>query len=211
MSATLPNLGMLATWLHADLYSTDYRPVPLTEMIKIGRKIFDGNMREISEINSNDIVNGDDEHVIPLCLETIRAGHSLLIFCPTKQWCEKLAKNIANNLNQLLRKDGTEETEVVCNSNERAKQQIRTGCLEANALAEVIEQLRRSPVGLDASLAELVSSGVSFHHAGLTFDERDIIEGAFRRGAIRVLVATSTLSAGKYLRKISTQLFQSSV
>lgn len=31
---------------------------------------------------------------------------------------------------------------------------------------------------------------------GLTFDERDIVEGAFRQGLIRVLVATSTLSSG---------------
>ena len=35
MSATLPNLDMLAKWLSADLYCTDYRPVPLTEMIKV--------------------------------------------------------------------------------------------------------------------------------------------------------------------------------
>ena len=32
--------------------------------------------------------------------------------------------------------------------------------------------------------------------SGLTFDERDIIEGAFRQGLIRVLAATSTLSSG---------------
>ncbi len=31
---------------------------------------------------------------------------------------------------------------------------------------------------------------------GLTFDERDIIEGAFRVNNIRILVATSTLSSG---------------
>ena len=35
-----------------------------------------------------------------------------------------------------------------------------------------------------------------FFLLGLTFDERDIIEGAFKDGALRVLIATSTLSAG---------------
>lgn len=31
---------------------------------------------------------------------------------------------------------------------------------------------------------------------GLTFDERDVLEGAFRQGIVKVLVATSTLSSG---------------
>lgn len=32
--------------------------------------------------------------------------------------------------------------------------------------------------------------------AGLTFDERDVLEGAFRQSTIKVLAATSTLSSG---------------
>ena len=32
--------------------------------------------------------------------------------------------------------------------------------------------------------------------AGLTFDERDIVEGAFRQGLVKILIATSTLSSG---------------
>lgn len=193
MSATLPNLGMLATWLNADVFATEYRPVPLVEKMKVGRTILDRKLQKISEINSEDMINGDEEHVIPLCLETIRDCCSVLIFCPTKQWCETLAATIARNLKRLLIADDTKDTET---TNPLMKD-TRTRCLDAVAIKEVLEQLKRSPVGLDKALAEVVSSGVSFHHAGLTFDERDVIEGAFRGGAIRVLVATSTLSSGR--------------
>ena len=197
MSATLPNLEMLASWLKADLYLTDFRPVPLIETIKVGKTVMDQNSQKISEINSKDIIRGDEEHIIPLCLETIRDCHSVLIFCPTKQWCEKLAKTIADNLKQYVVADSKLPPDEDLDKHFDASS--RTRFLDAAAIAEVIEQLRRSPVGLDKTLAEIVSSGVSFHHAGLTFDERDVIEGAFRRGAIRVLVATSTLSSGRFL------------
>lgn len=61
---------------------------------------------------------------------------------------------------------------------------------------EVLEQLKYCPVGLDDILRKTVSFGVAFHHAGLTIDERDIIEASFRNGTLRILVATSTLSSG---------------
>ena len=37
----------------------------------------------------------DVDNILQLCIETISAGHSVLIFCPTKKWCEKLAEQIA--------------------------------------------------------------------------------------------------------------------
>lgn len=51
--------------------------------------------------------------------------------------------------------------------------------------------------GLDAVLEKCVTYGCSFHHAGLTTEERDILEASFKCGALRVIVATSTLSSGK--------------
>ena len=49
--------------------------------------------------------------------------------------------------------------------------------LKGEKLKEVLEQLKRCPAGLDPALSRSISFGVAYHHAGLTFDERDIVEG----------------------------------
>lgn len=52
--------------------------------------------------------------------------------------------------------------------------------IDATLIHETLEQLKRSPSGLDNILKNIISFGIAFHHAGLTMDERDIIEGSFR-------------------------------
>lgn len=47
-------------------------------------------------------------------------------------------------------------------------------------------------VGCDAH----AGAGVAFHHAGLTSQERAVVEQGFSSGALLVLTATSTLAAG---------------
>ena len=44
MSATLPNLALLAGWLGAELYQTDFRPVPLQELVKVGCNVYDNTL-----------------------------------------------------------------------------------------------------------------------------------------------------------------------
>ncbi|KAM4888552.1 DNA polymerase theta [Thomomys bottae] len=186
MSATLPNLELVASWLNAELYHTDFRPVPLLELVKIGNSMYDSSMKLVREFQPMLQVKGDEDHIVSLCYETICDNHSVLIFCPSKKWCEKLADIIAREFYNLHR-----QTEGLGKPPE-----CPPVVLEQKSLLEVMDQLKRSPSGLDSVLQNTVPWGVAFHHAGLTFEERDIIEGAFRQGLIRVLAATSTLSSG---------------
>ncbi|CAK9816398.1 DNA polymerase theta [Anthophora quadrimaculata] len=183
MSATLPNISLLAKWLDAELYETEFRPVPLNEQCKIGKDIYDNKLRLIRSLIPMPELTMDSDDIFHLCIETISDGHSVLIFCPTKNWCEKLAEQIAATFYKL----GQENTQL----GKTLRHQ-----LDSVLISETLEQLKRSPTGLDNVLKNTVSFGVAFHHAGLTIDERDIIEGSFRSGSLRVLVATSTLSSG---------------
>ncbi|KAM9314831.1 DNA polymerase theta [Pholidichthys leucotaenia] len=184
MSATLPNLSLLANWLGAELYQTDYRPVPLHEHLKVGCNIYDKSLSVVREFTPALHVKGDDDHIVSLCYETIKEGHSVLLFCPSKNWCEKLADTIAREFYNLRHADQKGDAEP---------QPVN---LDQEGLVDVIAQLRRTPAGLDPVLQRTVPWGVAFHHAGLTFDERDVLEGAFRQSFIRILAATSTLSSG---------------
>lgn len=61
MSATLPNLQLLADWLKADLYKTDFRPVPLTEHIKVNSCIYDNSfnlVRQLKPIVNVQVIRG---------------------------------------------------------------------------------------------------------------------------------------------------------
>ena len=150
--------------------------MPLHETVKVGPAIYDKQMRKIRDVPAFPRLPTDPDHVVALCYETVRAGHGVLIFCPYKNQCENLAQLIAKEFAAL--------------ATDPLVLQI------PGKHAEILMQLRECPAGLDKALGLSVASGVAFHHAGLTMEEREIIEAAFQRGHINVLVATSTLSSG---------------
>lgn len=197
MSATLPNLEVLANWLDAELFITQFRPIPLDEYCLVGNKYFNkcGELVSTQDLK----LTSDSDYVLNICLDTISEGCSVLIFCMTKNRCENLAQSIASSFYKLG-----------CSGNQMGL--VLRNQLKTESILEVLEQLKNCPVSLDHVLKSTISFGVAYHHAGLTFDERDIIEGGFKSGAIRILVATSTLSSGVNLpaRKviIRTPVFQ---
>jgi DNA polymerase theta len=63
---------------------------------------------------------------------------------------------------------------------------------------QILDLLSKTPGGIDPILQISIPKGVAYHHAGLTIEEREIIENSFRNQnqSINVLMATSTLAAG---------------
>ena len=180
MSATIPNLNCISKWLEAEIYTTNFRPVPLSNYLLIGEKTYNDQLEEIKSNFIKFDFENDDDQITSLCYQTICDGHCVLVFCPTKSWCEKLATTIAKNL-YLYHLKNKCPTILVS---------------RVQKLCELFYQLKRTPSGLDDVLKLTIPYGVAYHHAGLTIEERDIIESGFRDCTIGVLVATSTLSSG---------------
>jgi DNA polymerase theta len=83
MSATVANAAAFAQWLDARLYQTDFRPVPLRKLVKVGRELRDARGALVRTLPAGGEAD-DPDHTALLCRETLDAGKSLLLFCGTK-------------------------------------------------------------------------------------------------------------------------------
>ena len=166
MSATLPNLSDLSNWLKASLYTTNFRPVPLTELIKIDSTLLDTNLKPVGAVRPTIALPNDTDNISWMCLETLMESHSVLLFCPIKSWVESLAETIAGDFYQVGRPDPGDTDPDRVEARTRLQAQ-----LSGDRLAEVLEQLARCPAGLDATLAKVIRMGVSraFHIYTCTF------------------------------------------
>lgn len=137
MSATLANVELLKKWLDAELYITNFRPVALQEMIKIGNKIYDNSLKILRLITEPTVsvkepfpaLQNDSDHVAQLCIETLVDGCSVVVFCPSKDWCENLAIQLAGAIHSLGKHGGEWGSRLRAQINRQSvdnvKQQLR--------------------------------------------------------------------------------------
>jgi len=103
-----------------------------------------------------------------LCLDTISEGGQCLVFVSSRRNAEAFAK--------------------------RAAAAIKS---EDPALAEYSDRIRKiAETDMGKLLASCVAKGSAFHHAGLSRQERTIVEEGFRNGLIKSISSTPTLAAG---------------
>lgn len=197
MSATLPNLKAVAEWLDARLYVTDFRPVTLRQYVKSGRDILDERQAVVRTMQCDAAWEKQDpDHVALLCQETISIGRSVLIFCASKKHTELCARNVARLLTipeRQMAPKGTPGAGAAGGGGDATSDGApgSVGGSGSSACREaIVAELERLMSGDSAELAKLVSRGVAFHHAGLTQEERELIEAGYKGGAISVLCAT---------------------
>lgn len=100
------------------------------------------------------------------CLEQHTPGKSTLIFCLSRKSCRAAATVLADEWGKR-----------------KPQERLWPG------------PKHRVPV-IDQELQALIRCGVAFHHAGLTPEDKQAVENAFRDGHINVICCTSTLAVG---------------
>ena len=107
-----------------------------------------------------------------LAKDSIKGGGQCLVFVNTRRSTETVAASLATHMKEIIRE----------------KVQIED---EESLLVDEGE-----PTSIGKRLRSCVHRGVAFHHAGLSNQQRKSVEQAFKKGTIKVIVATPTLAAG---------------
>jgi replicative superfamily II helicase len=130
LSATLSNAQDLCKCLSATLYVTDYRPVPLAEFAKLDDRIYhsDGTVartlpklqipklpdpskrisghvlgmykKKAASVVAT-ITQRDGDHIARLTHEITSQGNSVIIFCASREACQKVATMVGESLANL--------------------------------------------------------------------------------------------------------------
>lgn len=167
LSATIPNAEDFARWLGAKLVRSDWRPVPLREGVFFNGAIIFGD----GSVKWTRGHTGSD--AVDLALDTVAEGGQALIFVNTRKATEAVAKKAAEELHL------------------EGKALEPLGLLAGEVLNVVAE-----PTRICRKLSECVSRGSAFHHAGINYSQRKLIEDAFRDGRLKVIASTTTLAMG---------------
>lgn len=170
LSASLDELNGFDDWLQAAPVIVSERPVPLDEVVcslDTGAALLRTNQGGVERIQLTKPAQDPEVMAVNLALSYIADQKQVLIFRTSIPGTERLASQLATQLPA-----GTIPREWA----------DRIASLQEADSARV--------------LGPLFSSKVALHNADLGYDERRLIEDAFRARYLKVIVATETLAMG---------------
>ena len=178
LSATMTDFGGLDSWLEADVINVQRRPVPLWEGIAYAI-----GSTELENIETNERQLGPDLASVGV---------------PRSAWSPGSKLDIAHRI--LLAYGGSKQALIF-------RTRVDDTAATAGSLAYVLPaepvapEIRGLIGGLEETrvssfLNQWIDKRIAYHNAGLSLEERRLIEQLFRDGIIRILVSTSTLAAG---------------
>uniref|UniRef100_A0A1B0D5R7 Helicase POLQ-like n=1 Tax=Phlebotomus papatasi TaxID=29031 RepID=A0A1B0D5R7_PHLPP len=180
MSATIGNIMEIEQFMEATTFAGNFRPVKLTEYIKCENDIYEVNpsnpemfvpYRVIESDYDEKKLQIDPDHLGQLVME-VSPQDGVLIFCPTRQNCENVARLLANVLPEdFLQHRKAEKMSLLEN------------------MMKFFEYV--CPI-----LRKTIPYGIAYHHSGLVAEERRFLEEAFLDGTLCVICCTSTLAVG---------------
>src|ERR671925_1039086 len=168
LSATVANSDEIADWLGCELVESNWRPTKLVE------GVYEYGTVKMSDGTKFQVDSSDASSAVDIAIDSLDGGGQALIFAETRKRAASLAAKAAEGVYRRLDKATKEQA--------------------ARASSEILD--RGDDSELTKTLAQFVTKGVAFHHAGLGSSSREVVEDSFKKGVIKLLTATPTLAAG---------------
>jgi len=120
------------------------------------------------------VVSSSDRNMTikQLVMTTVQGNGQAIIFHRTRREAEAQTRRLADDVGRQFTSE------------------------EKKSLDQDLESVENCNVSLSMELRALLHNGIAYHHAGLGFQGRRLIEHLFNEGKVRVVCATTTLAAG---------------
>ena len=184
LSATVPNSDDIATWLGKD---------PVTPHLPAPRERFGEEFRPVKlkkhvvgyRCDSNDFAFDKTlSGKLPEVIAKYSYRKPVMVFCFTRTACVETAKILGN----WWATKGPKDRYWI-----QPRERIVVGDKDLNGTQT---SSRVCKINLADRFLDTISSGVAFHHAGLTIQDRTAVEKGYLAGEINVICCTSTLAVG---------------
>ncbi|MFW9853946.1 MAG: DEAD/DEAH box helicase [Candidatus Thorarchaeota archaeon] len=167
LSATVGNADELAEWLDAKLVISDWRPVPLKE------GVYYDNYITYADFSTREVPFRRKDQLINIALDSVHNDDQVLVFASSRRSAESAAERIGKLIVPLVTPRDLKHLSEVA----------------GEAAINLTDPL-------STKLSETLKRGVTFHHAGLNSQQRELVEQAFKKGYIKILCSTPTLASG---------------